>query len=190
MQTTAQFITLNAERANRVPQFSPDTKIAYGYEERGQYNQHTLPSFDDNFDDVYGWLNQSSVQITGLGGFFTCWIGDITLPGIASDTDYLRFSFRGVRVLAHLFTWLYHHPGARPIGDISHLCGNNHCLRPSHLFDEPHSSNIARIGCSGYILIADTLFSVCKHNPHCKKVTALRSVTQVPAKESINPNAA
>jgi len=52
-----------------------------------------------------------------------------------------------------------------PNGDISHLCHNSMCWRPSHLNLESHQINMLRNRCVGYIFFRDTncLVKVC----HC-----------------------
>jgi hypothetical protein len=56
--------------------------------------------------------------------------------------------------------------------DISHLCSNVTCCRPSHLHRESHSINMSRIGCPGLIVMPDYseyALSLCTHTPRCMK---------------------
>jgi len=51
----------------------------------------------------------------------------------------------------------------------SHLCKNSLCVRPSHLFEEDHATNINRNSCPANIYnpFKKEIYVVCKHIPRC-----------------------
>lgn len=55
--------------------------------------------------------------------------------------------------------------------EVSHLCGNAACLRPTHLTWESHAQNMARIGCAGYVRCqcCGEWTRACTHDPPCIK---------------------
>lgn len=49
----------------------------------------------------------SSIE-TSKGGYFQCWVSG---PGITVQNGYRPISFKGSKVNAHVFVWLYFNPG-------------------------------------------------------------------------------
>jgi len=167
----------------RVPKYNLDDRFDRidDYKIRISINQYNKPSFEDDMDNTYAWLiSNTQIQPSEGGGHFKCWIVDTTAIGIQvlPTTGYARFSFRGVYCMAHVFTWLYHHPGQKLNNDASHICGKNLCVR--HIVDEPREYNNSRSGCIGYLIDPmnnnnnnnnnNNIVKLCTHDPPCKTV--------------------
>jgi hypothetical protein len=125
-------------------------------------------------DDTYKWLIGTTAVNENETGHFKCWEPSADVKGIdITDSGYFRFSYKGKKILCHRFVWVYHNPGKTITDgyDISHLCGNKRCCRPSHLHCEIKTNNIARIGCMGYIVSEknpNDILLLCTHNVPCK----------------------
>jgi hypothetical protein len=151
-------------------------------------NQYSKPSTEQEKQD-FGYRHLISRTNEETHGLFVCWKPDITSPGIdiSSKESYLyrRFNFFGKKILCHNFTWQYFHPNEiKPDGyDLSHLCCDSECCRPSHIHCELRKYQRTRDKCSGYIWyqmignsqtedkteVENRYFDVCKHTPKCKK---------------------
>lgn len=107
-------------------------------------------------------------------GVFTCFIpvgkGVDTLP-----SGYKRVNFNGKKKVAHKLVHTLN-PQSNPTMDTSHLCGNEACCNPVHLWSEPRLYNIRRRGCIGYMLFNNVFFSTCKHEPKCKSSAEMAPV--------------
>lgn len=136
-------------------------------------NQHSTISMFEDFEQTYRWLISTTKVIESLPrGHFKCWIPEGT--GIQKAGKYKKLSFSGDYYMCHVFVWLFHHPKQIYTDDISHLCSNEGCCRPSHLFREDRNTNISRRGCSGYLVSDDDkepIIRLCQHNPPCTKTT-------------------
>jgi hypothetical protein len=149
-----------------------------------KFNQYNKPSTDADWTRylviliLHGSKERYSSEFSSrpynAEPLFICWEstrGDLT-PG-----GYYRISFQGQKVQNYgaIATAFY---GQQPGKDVSHMCGNPLCVRPSHLVWESHSQNMSRIGCPGviYHVYNDRFFDeACSHTPRCKKVTVMRS---------------
>lgn len=109
-------------------------------------------------------------------------------PGVTgaqlNASGYVRFSYRGTYFMAHVWMFLYHNPGAAfPVAghDVSHLCCNEWCCRPSHLALEPRPYGRTRETCVGFVYdaVTDTYGQVCRHNPPCMKVVQIAGLPPV-----------
>jgi len=172
---------VNASNLNRVIKFSPDThntaKPSF-LDRNGKmsFNQYNQPKSDTEwFDSGYQYLMYRVQE--EKHGLFTCWIPNG--PGIDAVDDkdrYKRMNLHGSSPQCHGFVWAYHHPGVVKNMDVSHLCGNGFCCRPSHVYHEDRTYQLTRRGCPGYMCFADaddivTYYLVCKHEPTCKRST-------------------
>jgi len=162
---------LNQDNKSREPQFDPDQRFSNEIPLSRKSNQHTR-CYDEieEFNSAYRWLITVTEEKQGIEGIFVCW--EPKGPGIDTNkSGYHRMGIKHTKVMCHVFSWLYHHPGeTTEDGDISHLCHNSHCCRPSHLFKESRSINKSREGCAGYAISSDDpsiIISVCRHLPSC-----------------------
>jgi len=184
MASLTKFESEQLADVKRQPKFHPDVKGCADDPEavlpRGT-NQHTATNFATSCDKTWAWLRcVASTTRYGVPDadekeqLWECWTVDPkATQGIdETATGYPRISFRGGKVQTHVFTWCYYHPGTLPNGDVSHLCGNALCIRPSHLHDEAHDVNMSRIHCVGYIydVRRRSHHKVCMHNPPCLRV--------------------
>lgn len=189
----------NKEAPNRQPKYSKTTgrkiivhgSVLNGNDgDRKKSNQYTMRTFEQYMDETFEWLVPKTMPLISFPiGHFVCWNLDEGIKGVDSnEAGYKRISFHGAKVLAHVFTWLYIHPG-EPMDEeivkknLSHLCGNAKCCRPSHIHKEPHPTNISRKGCVGFIPkhpdigpdddseLLNHFIQVCTHSPTCKKIT-------------------
>lgn len=130
-------------------------------------NQYTN---QDLLDIRYRWLINQTVVSSSPLGFFKCWIINNTSGIDETESGYLRMSYRGKKILVHLFSWEYHN-GSKPRDkDISHLCHNKRCCRPSHLFCESRSTNKSRDHCIGIVSPdkdSSVHYTTCNHEPIC-----------------------
>jgi len=146
------------------------------------YNQHNMPRWRVHYHEHYRRVIYNARQIRSPGSYFTCW--EPTGRGVDTNRNgYHRINFRGGKVLGHVFTYLYFHPGDDGQNPpISHLCGNRWCFRPSHLTRETLAVNVTRVSCPGYIQdqTSGVWWCLCRHRPRCKRVHVLtpRRVTQ------------
>lgn len=137
-------------------------------------NQYTSKSFEEELNQTYVWLIKSTKVVhSHPAGHFQCWVPEGVGIDDESPFGYRRFSFKGRKTMCHVFVWLYHHPNQRLSDDVSHLCSNESCCRPSHLFCESRNKNIERRGCSGYLVSSDgsPTIKICQHEPPCTKTT-------------------
>jgi Zinc-binding loop region of homing endonuclease len=60
-----------------------------------------------------------------------------------------------------------------PMDEVSHLCHNAKCVRPSHLTWESHQNNLKRVNCPGQVRCEHTAgyCNACHHEPRCIKMT-------------------
>lgn len=159
-----------------------DLKIFYtkvlDYAESGEsikFNQYNSPKTALEWTRYFVMLiihgskeHQSSESRFGYPALFTCWE---STRGNKSG-QYYRTNFQSKKVLTYnaIAVAFYGQPNGE---DISHLCGNPRCVRPSHIYYESHQINISRINCCGMIFCTRTkkyLKNVCVHYPKCKKV--------------------
>jgi len=183
--TTEDGYNVNEELKLRVPKYplpmrfdDPDTKVT----KRKGSNQHTQLSFEDDFDATYAWVvSNTQIRPSPGGGHFKCWILNTDAKGIKLQESggYARISFRGAYYMAHVFAWLYLHPGQRLQHDASHECGNKLCIR--HIADETREYNNSRSGCLGYVMNPDgtNIIKLCTHESPCKRVTLYDQVNIV-----------
>lgn len=153
----------------------------FGPQPRRNKNQYSLDDSEDGLNTDYRWLISTTIQIVDRSGYVTCWAPKG--PGIdQSSAGYHRFSIMGKKRLCHDFVWEYHHLGINKEADISHLCHNKWCCRPSHLTDESRSVNKSRDNCPGYVLMnlnsRQRMIKVCSHDPVCCVVTVLDPVEE------------
>ena len=128
----------------------------------------------------YNWIAYNANRVYDSTGTFCCWIPP-TGGGFDFDEDknQFRFSIDGKKALVHVFTRFC--KSAPPdlnnnisSLDVSHLCHNRKCCRPSHLEYEGRDYNKSRDNCPGYLKDEHGDFRlVCKHNPPCKVVTVV-----------------
>src|SRR5437016_5227025 len=80
---------------------------------RPTVNQYNKPSFTADFDNTYAWLiSNTSIKQSAPSGHFKCWTPYEDTKGIQlQNSGYYRISYRGAYYMAHVFTWIYHHPG-------------------------------------------------------------------------------
>lgn len=142
------------------------------------------------------WVNPKVNQYTKLDGDQTlfinsmvifknttqsvtgCWELSHTVGISVHNNGYGRVSFLGSKKLAHHIAIM----ATKGLGpdwtcpeghDVSHLCGNNKCVKPSHLVVESRANNMSRIGCKGYVTVQNTTatvvveFCMCNHAPKC-----------------------
>ena len=145
-------------------------------------NQYSLPSFEKDLNNSYKWLiGSTEVVSSSPAGHFECWVPEG--PGIQTlKSGYNRFSFRGSYYMCHVFVWHYHNPNRVAGKDISHLCSNEACCRPSHLRAENRDYNISRRGCVGYLVSMenpDLVIKVCTHQPPCTKTTPFSEMSSL-----------
>lgn len=163
----------NAGNKNRDVDFQSNQRFDNATRENRGRNQHSARDFVVDFNQTYVWLITSTIVVPSQPyGHFKCWEPEGT--GIFESGRYRRLSFRGAKYLCHVFVWLFHHPGQTINGDVSHLCSNERCCRPDHLFCENRETNISRRGCPGYLVSTDghrTIIKICRHNPSCTKTT-------------------
>jgi hypothetical protein len=168
-------------------------------------NQYTKPKSDAEWFNLgYRYLVSRCIEEPDETGTFSCWIP--SGPGISiveSDTyKYRRMKLQNTTPLCHVFAWAYHHPGIKKEYDISHLCGNPKCCRPSHLHHEERKYQRTRDGCTGFVIQLDCgetdvddagtitsdeytrYYRVCKHNPHCKKAVIISTDNEIVNKPS------
>jgi hypothetical protein len=150
-------------------------------------NQYTMPHTEQSKQD-FGYRHLIARTNEVKKGVFVCWKPDITKPGIDvsdnPDYQYRRFNYFGSKQLCHVFTWQYFHPGVnKPENyDISHLCCDPECCRPTHLYCELRKYQRTRDKCPGFIwyqFLGETqqdgsdeenhYFDLCEHQPKCKK---------------------
>ena len=171
--------------ATRVPKYSPTQRWDGQEPPSRKTNQYTKLTLSEQIDRDYRWLiTKTTVAPQDSLGIINCSIPngegiDIT------EANYTRMGFRGDKVMCHVFSWNYFNPGQiiPATNDVSHLCGNSKCCKPSHLHLEPHSVNIGRIACPGFIVIPITdtenhCFQICNHTPHCKKYQIINLANQ------------
>jgi len=136
---------------------------------------------------AFHWLLGLTVLSSDASGFVICWKIPREAEGIDhTPAGYCRMSFARKKVMCHRF--VAEHIKGKQLSDetqVSHLCGNADCCRPSHLCLESRQENMSRIGCVGYVVhkTANGLFSpairVCSHNPPCKKVKVIESTPEI-----------
>lgn len=141
-------------------------------------NQYSSITFVDYLNQSYQWLIKSTRIISSPpAGHFQCWVPyGVGIQPLVSG--YNRFSFRGTYYMCHVFVWLFHHPNQALTQDISHLCSNKACCRPSHLLCEHRNYNISRRGCPGYLVSNEDnhfVIKICLHHPPCSKTTPFSS---------------
>jgi Zinc-binding loop region of homing endonuclease len=152
-------------------------------------NQHTTAAWNIEFDKTYWNLLNKTTESDALNNKFTCWIlseqkgidpsGFLFFFLILNYLGaYFRMTFNGEKLLAHVFTWSYHHPKEKPIR-VSHICGRASCCRPSHLHSETMNINNSRSGCIGFVQRKNKFFLVCKHQPSCLRITIVKSSMKV-----------
>ena len=130
-----------------------------------QYNQYTRPSALEVENDSYRYLVMKSNEVNG------CWLLSSSTGIDINKGGYARFSHNGEKICAHVYVYLYHHPG-ESVQDISHLCNTRNCINPLHLVSESHDENMSRISCPGTVIPWNTggyVITLCKHNPKCLK---------------------
>lgn len=160
----------------RAPLFDPCQRFNGQIIPPRRRNQHSTNNFEEDLNNDYRWLIKSTrVVASPPAGHFQCWIPQG--PGIQpTASGYNRFSFRGVYYMCHVYVWHYHHPNSKASAqDISHLCSNEACCRPSHLHRESRHHNISRRGCLGYLVSTespDMIIMACAHNPPCAKTAS------------------
>jgi len=174
---------VNAECKGRKPAHSDVTHIVnmptfLDANGKMSFNQYTKPKSDTAwFDAGYQYL-MYRVQEEQLG-LFTCWIpSGPGIDAVQTDEHYKRMNLNGSSPQCHGFVWAYHHPGVVKNLDVSHLCGNGFCCRPSHLHHEERKYQLLRRGCPGYLCFTDaddivTYYLACKHMPICKRSTSI-----------------
>lgn len=130
------------------------------------------------WDKQYRWVIGHTIVQSSPRNIFKCWV----IPNGTKHFSHMpngstRTSFNGKRPMSHVFVWLYHN-GRDTVAlrerEISHLCANERCCRPSHLIAETHLQNMQRINCLGYVLFSgqdESVVKLCPHTPPCKKVT-------------------
>jgi hypothetical protein len=163
------FESWNVDNQFRIVTINPDTR--YNPVKRPGSNQITVnnPNYINN---TYKWLVGTTTEFKNETKHFTCWEPSGT--GIDdTDSGYKRFSYKGDKILCHRFVWYFFNPGKLIPNDhdISHLCGNKRCCRPSHLYCEPKPNNVARINCIAYLVADsnhDSIMKICIHNVPCK----------------------
>lgn len=166
--------------------FDPDRRFDGDAPPTRKYNQFNRPSLETRRNHFYWFLIHNTVVVPSERRIFKCW--EIQrAPGIDNpENGYYRANFDNSKVTVHRWIWQYHNNFQEvPVGyDISHLCGNKECIRPSHLIRESRAENINRIGCPGYcwFTLQKKLIRICKHRPCCKRVVKGFSLRRV------NPN--
>jgi len=130
-------------------------------------NQHKK---DDLLNTRYRWLIRNTTVKSSELGFFLCWIVNESSGIDETKGGYPRMSFSGKKIFTHQFVWEYH-KGKKPDEmDISHLCQNKRCCRPSHLHVESRSMNKSRDHCIGIVSPAidkQNCYRLCQHEPIC-----------------------
>lgn len=138
---------------------------------RKTQNQHT----HETDESIYKWIVSNCIETQDENNIFHCWIPKIGSTGIhyIKDKNQFRFSLRGSKLLVHVFTKACFEDNTDDL-DVSHLCHNRKCCRPSHLAYESRSYNKSRDGCCGYIITRNAHL-VCKHKPACKVTSTIES---------------
>lgn len=161
----------NVSNPNRKPRYSPYERFEGISKEPNHINQYTKQSPEKQFDDDYRRLVQVTREKSSSGGCFKCWIVPPKTRGYDTNNGgYTRMNHRGQKIMSHMFSWLYHHPGQSVQGSVSHLCETPNCVRPDHLHCEPMTVNNSRSTCVGWVAVLDKQYKLCKHDPPCKKV--------------------
>jgi hypothetical protein len=118
----------------------------------------------------YRLLISNTTRKSSALGFFTCWEVIENAKGIDTmPTGYFRMSYAGRKVFVHVFVWEYHNGPKDENLDVSHLCHNKKCCRPSHLHLESRAVNKSRDNCVGVVAASpdDTPHQLCRHQPPC-----------------------
>lgn len=143
-------------------------------------NQYTKNGDLEESRASYEWLLlQSSVASNHSSEKgVACWTPKG--KGISKTASgYLRFNHAGRKILCHVFTWQFSNPEDIKDGDVSHLCRNKECCRPSHLVKEDRSKNKSRDNCPGIISCSvhhDESYRLCRHEPRCLFTTAFSCI--------------
>jgi len=131
-------------------------------------NQYTI--FDlKKLDLYYLWLISITKEKWDDTFSVCCWIPTPNTKGIdfMEKSRQHRASLKGNKILLHVFTKLFWEKPKNIEYEVSHLCQNHICIRPSHLHWESHLENMSRIGCIGWICVENMFIRVCKHKPSC-----------------------
>lgn len=126
----------------------------------------------------YRWLISSITKKSSPLGFFECWEVEEGTRGFDEANGYLRISYNGRKVFAHVFVWEYQNRAKKPEDqDISHLCHNRRCCNPAHLHPESRAANKSRDHCIG-VASPDPKgtvhYRLCSHQPACCTDALLR----------------
>lgn len=126
----------------------------------------------------YRWLSSNITRRLSPLGFFECWEPAEGAKGFDEANGYLRISYNGRKLFAHVFVWEYQNKAKRPEGqDVSHLCQNRRCCNPAHLHLEQRAANKSRDHCIG-IASPDPQgtvhYRLCSHQPACCTDALLR----------------
>ena len=165
-----------------MPRFSPNQRFTRT-NSCTHVNQHSRGSDEDLSNTRYRWLISRTTVVTSPLGLFSCWV---VCEGIGIDetkAGYPRMSYAGKKLFTHLFVWEYHNGAKQSDLDISHLCQNKRCCRPSHLQAESRAVNKSRDHCIGFVALdcksqERTHYRLCKHEPICHTDAFLKPCVQ------------
>ena len=137
---------------------------------RSPKNQYS----NESTEDLYKWIKSNCQELYDDHDVFGCWIPIVGTKGIDYNevNNQFRFSFKGVKTLLHVFTKGLFEENYDNL-DVSHLCHDRKCCRPSHLVYENRSDNKSRDGCPGYVIDNDKAHLLCKHKPPCKVTSSI-----------------
>ena len=133
-------------------------------------------SHQEKLDNAFTRLKLRIERQVNPFGVFTC---KIITPGEGvvknKHANTYKVSFGKKKKLAHRVAYEKYHGRISDDLDISHLCHNECCIAKSHLHQENHGLNMARIGCPGWCKPhnKDYAYLCCNHKPTCKKLTVV-----------------
>lgn len=137
-------------------------------------NQYTKRA--DPAVEAYKWLMRwrirvQTTDVSHITDAFSCWVPSCDGGIDITSGNYRRMAVDGSKELCHRFVYRFWYPSYSTDNDVSHLCGNNGCCRPSHLTSESRTTNKSRDGCVGFLFLGGRWIKVCKHKPLCVRVT-------------------
>jgi len=151
-------------------------------------NQYNKPKSDAEWIDHGYEVLMYRVQ-KEKRGIYTCWVPNGEGIDAVDDGDhYKRMNLNGSSPQCHTVSWAYHNPGVIKSDDVSHLCANGFCCRPSHLCHEARMYQLTRRGCPGVLILNDfdddvgnivKYYTMCVHSPECKVSTELSFAAQI-----------
>jgi Zinc-binding loop region of homing endonuclease len=130
--------------------------------------------------EVYQWIKSNCEELYDEYEVFGCWIPIKDTKGFdyMKEQNQFRISYQGKKILIHVFTKSVFEDNTDNL-DVSHLCHDRQCCRPSHLVYEDRSYNKSRDGCAGYVIDEKNALLICKHKPPCKVTSKIRKALKL-----------